>query len=342
MSRKTFLAQYQKVPVEEFQNSVSETPLVSVSVTTYGHEKYIAKCLDGILMQQTNFDFEILVGEDASADGTRDICIEYAKKYPDKIKLFLHSRENNIQIYGKPTARFNSAYNSYAAKGKYLAICEGDDFWIDPLKLQKQVDFLESNDDYGMVFSDVVMIDKNNDEIPETDFHRKIRSLYKSGSIFWDLLENNFINTLTICVRIDLHLDYLDRFFEDFAYDYRFWLHDSSYTKIKYLNEKTAAYRVHNMGMSRNDDFFIKRTPLVHQSAMVNYMSLIKFDSKSINRPIFSRTVFNILKSKNLSKQEKSPTWNMLKKSPKLIMYVAKWVVTDKIGKSVLRKIKRH
>ena len=85
--------------------------------------------------------FEILVGEDASSDGTRDVCIAYAKKYPKKIKLFLHSRENNIRVYGKPTAKFNSAYNSYNAKGKYIAICEGDDFWTDPLKLQKQVDF---------------------------------------------------------------------------------------------------------------------------------------------------------------------------------------------------------
>ena len=140
-SKEKFLAKYQKVPVVEFQNKVCKNPLVTVLVLTYQHVSYISKCLDGILMQETNFDFEILVGEDESSDGTRDICIEYAKKYPDKIRLFLHSRENNIEIYDKLTAKFNSSYCHYSAKGKYLALCEGDDFWIDPLKLQKQVDF---------------------------------------------------------------------------------------------------------------------------------------------------------------------------------------------------------
>ena len=298
MSKDNFLAKYQKTPVVEYQNKVSQNPLVSVCVMTYQQVDYISKCLDGILMQQTNFDFEILVGEDASSDGTRDICIEYAKKYPDKIKLFLHSRENNIQVYGKPTPKFNSTYNSYAARGKYIAHCEGDDFWTDSLKLQKQVDFLELNNDYGMIYSDIIMIDENDNIINSTDFHKKIKSLYKSGFIFWELLEGNFINNLTVCFKKDLFLDYLERFGEEFAYDYRWWLHISSYTKIKYIDEKWAHYRFHNLGISRSSDFFVKRVPLVQQSGLVNYMSEVNFKSDFINRSIFSKTSYNILKNK--------------------------------------------
>lgn len=122
-----------------------EPPLVSVCVQTYQHVNYIKECLDGILMQQTNFPFEIILGEDASDDGTREICVEYAEKYPDIIKLFLRSRKNVIYINGKPTGRFNVIENLKACQGNYIAICEGDDYWTDPFKLQKQVDFLESN-----------------------------------------------------------------------------------------------------------------------------------------------------------------------------------------------------
>ena len=91
--REEFFKKYQKVPVVEYKNKVGKDPLVSVSVIAYQHEKYIKKCLDGILMQKTDFSFEILIGEDDSSDDTRKICIEYAKEYPTMIRLFLHSRK---------------------------------------------------------------------------------------------------------------------------------------------------------------------------------------------------------------------------------------------------------
>ena len=139
--------------VEVKPNQVSDTPVVSVCVQTYNHENYIKACLDGILMQQTNFEFEILLGEDDSKDNTRKICVEYANKFPDKIRLFLHDRDNVIYINGAPTGRYNFTYNLCNLKGKYIAICEGDDYWADPLKLQKQVDFLEQNLSYSFCFT---------------------------------------------------------------------------------------------------------------------------------------------------------------------------------------------
>src|SRR5690242_14630931 len=95
MNFDEFKKKYQKIPVDVFPTKLIENPLVSVCVQTYQHVHYIKDCLEGILIQQTDFPFEILLGEDQSIDGTREVCIEYAQKYPDKIKLFLHHRENN-------------------------------------------------------------------------------------------------------------------------------------------------------------------------------------------------------------------------------------------------------
>jgi glycosyltransferase involved in cell wall biosynthesis len=119
-------------------------PLVSVCVTTYNHRNFIAEALESVLNQKTNFDFELLVGEDDSSDGTREICQAYAKKCPEKIRLFLRSRKDVIYKNGKPTGRYNFSETIKAANGKYIALLEGDDFWSDENKLQKQVAVLES------------------------------------------------------------------------------------------------------------------------------------------------------------------------------------------------------
>src|SRR5699024_5534697 len=117
MNFEEFKTKYEHKPVEEYPNAVTNKPVVSVCVQTYNHAPYIKECLDGILMQKTDFPIEVLLGEDASTDGTREICLEYAQKYPEKIRLFLHHRENNIKINGNPTGRFNSLYNLYSAQG---------------------------------------------------------------------------------------------------------------------------------------------------------------------------------------------------------------------------------
>ena len=141
-------------PDEEFlgrEKKVNKIePLVSVFITTYQHAPFIRDCLEGVLMQKTTFPVEILIGEDESTDGTREICIEYAEKYPDKIRLFLRDRKTS-QLYdegGKFIIRFNHKWLRKSARGKYIAVCEGDDYWTDPYKLQKQAGFLEANDDY--------------------------------------------------------------------------------------------------------------------------------------------------------------------------------------------------
>lgn len=123
--------------------SCRKPPVVSVVVPTYQHAAYIEQCLHGILMQETRFPVEILVGEDESTDGTREICQRIAAAHPDRIRLFLRSRKEMLYIMGQPSGRGNILFLLGEAKGKYIATCEGDDYWTDPLKLQKQVDVLE-------------------------------------------------------------------------------------------------------------------------------------------------------------------------------------------------------
>ena len=126
----------------------ADNPLVSVRCITYNHEPYIAQALDGFLMQKTNFPFEVIVHDDASTDKTADVIREYEKKYPKIIKP-IYQTENQ---YSKRDGSIGRVMNA-ACKGKYIAICEGDDYWIDENKLQLQVEFLEKNPEYGMCFS---------------------------------------------------------------------------------------------------------------------------------------------------------------------------------------------
>lgn len=120
-----------------FKSDIYENPCVSVIVLTYNHERYIARALDSILMQKGNFSFEILIGDDASQDGTVKVLKEYKEKYPQKIRLFLN------------TENIGATKNSYQllinAKGKYLATCEGDDYWTDPEKIKYQIQFLKEH-----------------------------------------------------------------------------------------------------------------------------------------------------------------------------------------------------
>ncbi len=141
-------------PVYELPNQVKiEEVLVTICVFTYNHESHISRCLDSLLQQKTDFKFAIYIGEDQSPDATREICKKYAKENPEKIRLFLHDRRNNISINNKPSGRFNSIFAYHVINSRYLAICEGDDYWTDQRKLQKQIDFLRNNPDYGICYT---------------------------------------------------------------------------------------------------------------------------------------------------------------------------------------------
>lgn len=133
--------------------------LVSISCITFNHEPYIRQCLDGFIMQKTDFAFEVLIHDDASTDNTENIIREYERRYPSIIKP-IYEKENQWNKGRKGSAIFNFP----RAKGKYIALCEGDDCWSDPLKLQKQVDFLENHPDFTLSFHGA-RIERTNSEI---------------------------------------------------------------------------------------------------------------------------------------------------------------------------------
>ena len=141
---------------------------MSICTLVYNHEPYLRECFDGILMQKTNFAFEVLVHDDASTDNSAAIIREYTAKYPNIFKP-IYQTENQ---YSKGI-KVNATYQYPRAKGKYIAICEGDDYWTDPLKLQKQVDFLESHPDYVMC-SHRFKVFKQNDNLMEDDWYGEV------------------------------------------------------------------------------------------------------------------------------------------------------------------------
>jgi glycosyltransferase involved in cell wall biosynthesis len=242
-------------------------PVISVLMITYNHENYIRMSIESVLAQKTNYPIQLIVGEDFSTDKTRIICEGYAYKHPEIIKL-LPSKKNFGVIP-------NLIRTIQACTGLYIAICEGDDYWTDPLKLQKQVDFLEENPEYGMVSTDISLIDKNGNPLPDDNMVLRQREHRKPTVGFFDLLNINLVNTLTVVARAHLLKDLSERVVREnlwFIYDYWFWLNISMHHKIKLFYEKTAAYRVHNLGVSKKYDFFKKRKPLVLRDAMFNAM----------------------------------------------------------------------
>ncbi|MDU5107880.1 glycosyltransferase [Clostridium sp.] len=211
-----------------------EEILVSIDCITYNHEKYIRKAIEGFLMQKTNFKYEILIHDDASTDKTQDIIIEYQKQYPDLIKPILQ-KENQYSKGGKVSYRFNVS----RAKGKYIAICEGDDYWTDPNKLQKQVDYMENNPDCGMCFHAFKM-ESDNKIINEIRVYNK-NCISSTDDII--LGDGGFISTNTILYRRNLMENPPDFYLECSVGDYPLQIYTSMNKYAYYLNESMSVYR---------------------------------------------------------------------------------------------------
>jgi len=282
-----------------------EKPLVSVCIQTYQHVEFIQKTIEGVLMQKTNFPIEILIGEDESSDGTREICIEYAKKYPDKIRLFLNERKNVIYIHGKPTGRWNLINNFKHANGKYIAMLPGDDYWTSPLKLQKQVDILEKNLSYSMCFHDV--------DIFEEDETTKLFPDIEEKNVFklTDLFSPWFIPTSSMVFRNCINLPewYTDVVSGDFALHFLI----AEQGDIYYLRENLAVYRKHPGGISRSHLQFVKA---VEMSRLYHYLDL-HFDKKYrslVDKAIESEIKIHIEYTKlTIAEQYNRKLWRVVK-----------------------------
>lgn len=225
---------------------MSNQPLVSVCVQTYQHASFIGECLEGILNQQTDFSFEVLVGEDNSTDGTREICREYAER-DDRIDLKLHDRSNVIYIDGRPTGRYNLINNLERARGKYIALCEGDDTWTDTEKLQKQVTFLENNPDISLTCSNFRVVDGEGKLIRETGWDRDPDNRIITHEEVLELTTPKFF---TVLFRRDALPDsFPDEFYRVYNGDNFLFALVTRMGPAAYLDFITGHYRQHSGGM---------------------------------------------------------------------------------------------
>lgn len=210
-------------------------PKISACIITYNHEKFIAEAIEGALMQKVNFDYEIVICDDCSTDKTRDIITKYKKKYPNKIKLYLN--EKNLGI------NRNWAKSLQLCSGEYIAICEGDDFWTDPKKLQIQSDFLDNNPDFALSVHNANI--KTNDKIIKPycgPTHPQIMDLEH-------ILEYGSAGpTCSLVIKGSAIQDLPGWYYKMKGCDWIIQVINAKYGKIKYFDKIMSVYRKHDKG----------------------------------------------------------------------------------------------
>lgn len=240
---------------------------VSICMITYNHEKFIGQAIESALMQKTNFDYELVIGEDFSTDETRKTVINYQKKYPNKIKLILNKKNlgmvpNFIQTLKK-------------CRGKYIALLEGDDYWTDRYKLQKQVDFLDKYPDHSLCFHSVEAFYQN-----QLDKTYLIPSKVNNFN-FKSLLHQNFIASCSVMYRHGLVKKIPEWFLSLNIGDWPYHLLHASQGKIGFINQVMARYRRHpdsycSQPKVKNFQDIIKFYQVVDKHFHYKYHSIIK------------------------------------------------------------------
>jgi glycosyltransferase involved in cell wall biosynthesis len=222
-------------------------PLVSVLMPTYKHEKFIAQAIQLVVDQKTTFGIELLVGEDCSPDGTGKIARQFAEAYPQIVKVFtppqnLGALRNEMNLYER-------------ARGKYIAFCEGDDYWTDPLKLQKQVDFLEANVSYVAAFHDASLLDEKGVITSDSKLGIRRQKDY-SGE---ELKKGALMPTASVVFRKVIPR-YPDSFLKVGNGDTFLWALLGQYGGAKYLPDiQPSVYRQHGGGMWSGSSFYKRR-----------------------------------------------------------------------------------
>ena len=304
----------------------ADTPLVSVRCITYNHEPYIAQALDGFLMQKTNFPFEVIVHDDASTDRTAEIIREYEARFPKIIKP-IYETENQYSKHDGSLGRIMEA----ACKGKYIALCEGDDYWIDENKLQMQADFLEGNPEYTLCFSNA-KIWKNNDFVCDSfpcllqDRDVKTEEIILNGGLF--------IPTATIIYRNEIKNTYPGFCSKCWVGDYPLQIYASICGKVWGMSNVMSVYRASVPGSwtqrTRNLPWLAKRKGVESELRMLNGIN--ELTSFTYNFPILKRKISFLRK-------------NVWKEIP--LVLSGKWyntflfmaILIVKISRRVLKKI---
>lgn len=212
-------------------------PKLGVCMITYNQETFIAQAIEGVMMQKADFDFELIIGEDFSTDRTRQIVLEYKKKYPDKIRLLL--RESN---YGMMR---NFVETLRAGDGEYIAVCEGDDYWTDPNKLQKQVDWLENNRGYSICSHGVRIVYQGTNK-PSQIWSREW--IKKGEATIEEIINSGGGATCSLVFRSQVLEDLPGWYQEQRGGDWSLQILCASQGRMKYIPDIMGVYRVHAGG----------------------------------------------------------------------------------------------
>ena len=229
--------------------------LVAIHCLVYNHEPFLYDCFEGFVMQKTDFPFVVIVHDDASTDNSAMIISEYAKNYPHIFQPIYEIENQYSKKDGSLKYIMNNAIDKSGAK--YVAICEGDDFWIDPLKLQKQVDFMEKNPDCGLCYTDYNVCNESGKNIEESHFNRE--NVKPILSFEDHLFRQGFISPMTWLYRRNVYKGFCDQMLSNtldgtYVLGLEFFLN----SKVSFLPITTATYRLHVGGAShpRNDNLF--------------------------------------------------------------------------------------
>ena len=253
---------------------MTEKPLVSIGCLTYNHAPYIRQCIEGFLMQKTDFPFEIIINDDCSTDGTTEIIKEYERRHLNLINAIYHS-ENQ---YSKGIRGFFTKYVFPEARGKYIAMCEGDDYWTDPLKLQKQVDFLEAHEDYALCFHSA-RIKNETLTTPSIACENIEEKTYSADEIMsqWLIATGSVIFRREI---LSIKLKNQDKILYG---DLILQLQSATYGKLYGMKEPMSVYRIHQGGITQDHRF--------NNSKIKKFPDHYKFIKE--NFPIVSKEIIN-------------------------------------------------
>jgi len=217
---------------------------VSVAMITYNHERFIKQAIESVLMQQTDFEIELVVGEDCSTDGTRAIVRAYRDRYPEQIQLLLP--EKNQGMMNNFVATLNMC------RGQYVALLEGDDYWINPTKLQKQVNFLEHQRQCTVCFHNALIVYDGCIKDPHPYYAEQPQEMQsrkpKPMSTLEDILSGNFIQTCSVMFRAGI-LHELPDWYVDLPFgDWALHILNAHHGDMGYIDEILSTYRIHDGG----------------------------------------------------------------------------------------------
>lgn len=206
---------------------------VSICMITYNHQDYIEQAINGVLMQKTNFEFELIISNDNSTDNSDLVIKNHLNNHEHKDKVkYINNKENMGMMP-------NFINTLEKCTGQYIAICEGDDYWTDELKLQKQADFLDQNKDFSICFHKMRVKDKEGIKDDFIIYNNQITSIH-------DLAKGNYIHTCSVMYRNNLFEKFPEYFYISPVGDYFLHLLNSQYGKIYCFDEKMAVYRIHD------------------------------------------------------------------------------------------------